>query len=219
MGVSGQRNEARVAVHRRAAVRAAIVVLIPAAIAAALWAVHLVLLQAAGALLIVQDTPRPADAIIVLGGDWKGRIQKGIELYRQGLAPRLVVTGGRWVAPETTEADYLASVAVRAGTPSEAIMAERHSHSTWQDAVYTLELVRQQGYRRVLLVTSDWHSRRASWVFRRVYGPAGIEVISVPSPEWRFDTLHWWQYPDGGETIVIEYIRLLWYLLRFSRAP
>ena len=202
---------------RRAGVGAVTVIFLLAALAAALWAVHPVLLEAAGAFLIVEDPPRPADAIIVLGGDWKGRIEKGIELYRQGLAPRLVVTGGRLVAPETTEADYLAAVALRAGVPRDAIIAERHSHSTWQDALRTLELARQQGFRRVLLVTSDWHSRRARWVFRRVYGPAGIEVLSVPSPEWRFDTLRWWQYPDGGETVIIEYVRLLWYALQLAR--
>lgn len=204
---------------RHAGVRAAAAVLALAALAAGLWAVHPVLLEAAGAFLIVQDPPRPADAIIVLGGDWKGRIEKGIELYRQGLAPRLVVTGGRLVAPETTEADYLAEVAVRAGVPRGAITVERHSYSTWENALRTLELARQHGYRRVLLVTSDWHSRRAVWAFRRVYGPAGIEVLSIPSPEWRFGTLLWWQYPDGGETVIIEYVRLLWYALRLRRAP
>ena len=199
--------------------RAATGALLLGALAAALWVIYPVVLQAAGAFLVVQDPPRPADAIIVLGGDWKGRIEKAVELYRQGLAPRIVVTGGRRVAPETTEADYLAAVAVRAGVPRDAIIIERSSDSTWQNALHTLELARQQGYRRVLLVTSDWHSRRASWIFRRLYGRAGIEVLSVPSPEWRFDTLRWWQYPDGGETVIMEYVRLVWYALQLWRAP
>ena len=172
------------------------------------------LLEAAARLLVVSEPPVPADAIVVLGGDWKGRIQKGIQLYKDGFAPTLVVTGGMLIAPDRTQADYLAEVARRAGVPETAIVREGRANSTWEDATFTLELARQRGWRRVLLVTSDWHSRRAVMVFRRVYGEAGIEVISVPSVEWRFDTYRWWQYPDGGEIIPIEWLRLVWYWAR-----
>lgn len=172
-------------------------------------------LEAAGRFLVVADEPAPADAIIVLGGDWKGRIQKGIELYRLGYAPILVVTGGLLVAPDRTQADYLAEVALQAGVPEEAIVREPRSESTWQDATLTAEEAVRRGWRRVIVVTSDWHSRRAARAFRRVYGARGMEVLSVPSPEWRFQLARWWQYPDGGEMVVLEWVRLVWYWLRF----
>ncbi|MEW6046058.1 MAG: YdcF family protein [Bacillota bacterium] len=172
------------------------------------------MLEGLARFLVVFDPPARADAIIVLGGDWKGRIQKGIQLYKEGFAKTLVVTGGRLIAPDRTEADYLAEVARRAGVPASAIIKEPRPNSTWQDAVFTAEIARAQGWQRVIVVTSDWHSRRAAMTFRRVYGPAGIEVLSAPSTEWRFETGRWWQYPDGGETIPIEWIRLVWYALR-----
>ncbi|WP_324716532.1 YdcF family protein [Carboxydochorda subterranea] len=181
----------------------------------ALWRTYPLVLAGMARYLVVDDGPAPSDAIIVLGGDWKGRIQKGIELYREGYAPLLVVTGGLLVAPDRTQADYLAEVAERSGVPAQAIVKEPRSDSTYQDAALTLELAREHGWRRVLVVTSDWHSRRAATIFRKLYGPAGIEVRSVPSPEWRFETSRWWEYPDGGETIVIEWVRLVWYALRF----
>lgn len=183
--------------------------------ALALWVAQRPLLASVGLHLVVADPPERADAIIVLGGDWKGRIQKGIELYRAGYAPVLVVTGAPLVAPETTQADFLAEVARAAGVPASAILVEPRSESTYQDAALTLALARQHGWMRVLVVTSDWHSRRARSTFRKLYGPEGIEVRSVPSQEWRFDTERWWEYPDGGETIVIEWVRLIWYALRF----
>ena len=172
------------------------------------------LLETMARLLVVSDEPAPADAIVVLGGDWQGRIQKGIQLFKEGYAPRLVVTGGMLIAPDRTQADYLAEVAQRAGVPAAAIIKEGRSSSTWQDAVLTVDLARRLGWKRVIVVTSEWHSRRAAMVFRRVYGKAGVEVLSVPSAEWRFDTYRWWQYPDGGETILIEWLRLAWYWAR-----
>lgn len=186
-----------------------------AAVGVAGWLAHPWLLMQAARFLIVAEAPRPADAIVVLGGDWKGRLEKGVSLYRQGLAPYLVVTGGYWVAANRTQASYLAELAAFEGVPGTAILREDRSESTWEDARYTLELAQARGFRRVLLVTSDWHSRRAASVFRRQFAPHGIEVISVPSPEWRFDTLRWWQYPDGGEMVVIEWVRLIWYWLRY----
>ncbi len=185
-----------------------------AAVALVLLAVHPVLLAALGRWLVVADSPVPADAIVVLGGDWQGRIQQGIRLYREGWAPLLLVTGGMAIAPGRVQADYLAEVARRAGVPSQAILTQRESRSTWEDAALTVGLARERGWRRVLLVTSDWHSRRAAMVFRRVWGPAGVEVRSVPSAEWRFDLERWWQELDGGETVIIEWIRLVWYWLR-----
>ncbi|NLG68753.1 MAG: YdcF family protein [Firmicutes bacterium] len=185
-----------------------------AAVALVLLAVHPVLLAALGRWLVVADSPVPADAIVVLGGDWQGRIQQGIRLYREGWAPLLLVTGGMAIAPGRVQAAYLAEVARRAGVPSQAILTQRESRSTWEDAALTVGLARERGWRRVLLVTSDWHSRRAAMVFRRGWGPAGVEVRSVPSAEWRFDLERWWQDPDGGETVIIEWIRLVWYWLR-----
>ncbi|HEY8498682.1 MAG TPA: YdcF family protein [Limnochordales bacterium] len=185
-----------------------------AAAALALVALRAPLLAAVGRLLVVAEPPEPADAIVVLGGDWRGRIDRGIALYREGYAPVLLVTGGMAIAPGRVQADYLAEAARQAGVPQEAILTERRASSTWEDAVLTLPLAQERGWRRVLLVTSNWHSRRATMVFRRVWGRAGIEVRSVPSEEWRFDLARWWQDPDGGETVLIEWLRLAWYWLR-----
>lgn len=187
---------------------------VTAGIAAAAVLLHPLLLGALGRLLVVAEQPVPSDAIVVLGGDWQGRIQKGIQLFKQGYAPVLVVTGGMLIAPARTQADYLAEVAQRAGVPPQAIVKEGRPSSTWQDAVLTVDEARRRGWKRVLVVTSDWHSRRAAMVFRRVYGKAGIEVRSVPSAEWRFDTYRWWEYPEGGEAILSEWLRLAWYWIR-----
>lgn len=200
----------------RAGVAVAAVALLAAAAA---WAAHPWWLAALGRFLVVEDPLEPADVIVVLGGDWKGRLEHGVELFQRGVAPRLLVTGGRWVAPGTTESDLLAALARQKGVPRAAILQERTSASTWEDAVRSLPLVCRMGARRVVLVTSSWHSRRARWVFRRVYGPWGIQVLSSPSAEWRFALERWWQYPDGGETVVVEYVRLLWYWTAGRRGP
>ena len=207
--------------RRRAVALASALALGAATLAVTVWALGPAVLLAAGAFLVVEDTVAPgsADAIVVLGGDWKGRIDRAVELYRRGVAPRLVVSGGRPVGPELTEARYLAELAVRRGVPRGALLLEERSYSTWTNALQVRELARELGLRRLVVVTSDWHSRRARWTFQRVLGPDGVRVLSAPSPEWRFSLRRWWQSPEGGETVLLEYVRLLWYVVRRPGAP
>jgi len=128
----------------------------------------------------------PSDAIVVLGAsvlhssilsaESTRRTYRGIELYQQGLAPRLILLGG---APEgeQTEAEIRAKVARLHSVPAEAIVTETLARTTREEAARVADLARSRGIRTVLLVTNTTHMVRARPLFER----AGFEVHAAPS--------------------------------------
>lgn len=117
----------------------------------------------------------PRDALIVLGARvlpdgtpseaLVARVERGVQLFQQGLAPRLVISGGG--AGETSEAAIGRELALRAGVPESACLIETKSGSTFANAVHSVELLRPLGVTRVFVVTDDFHAFRAAAHFRR----------------------------------------------------
>lgn len=133
-----------------------------------------------------------ADAIVVLGGGgytWisrpgvtleklkYSRLAAGVRLYRAGLAPTVILSGGG--VGGRTEARNMARGMRKFGVPDSALLLEERSYDTTTNARYTAALARANGIHRILLVTSGVHMPRASLLFRRT----GIEVFEVPVPE------------------------------------
>ncbi|NMA71000.1 MAG: YdcF family protein, partial [Firmicutes bacterium] len=78
---------------------------------------------------------------------------------------------------------------------------------------YTLPLMEAQGARQVVVVTSNYHVRRARLAFRRLYEPAGLQVAVHGAPDPGFHPDGWWQEPLGREYGLLELMKLLWYLV------
>lgn len=137
-----------------------------------------------------------ADAIVVLGGDFKSkhfaeascgartlyskRVDFGYALYRAGRAPTMLLSGG------DGEAQSMARQLVCNGIPISALTLETRSINTRQNATNTKLLLQDMGARRILLVTSPIHMPRASESFRRI----GIEIIPAPTPTVRLSSPH-----------------------------
>lgn len=133
--------------------------------------------------------PAQAQAIVVLGGnagpggrltgETKERFEAGLALYRQGAAPRLVLTGGG----RPPMAASMAEAARAARVPEEALLVEPASTSTLQNALFTADLAELDKREAIIVVTHRYHLPRARASFRW----AGFEsVIGVAAD------------PDGG---------------------
>ncbi|HEX4915746.1 MAG TPA: ElyC/SanA/YdcF family protein, partial [Vicinamibacterales bacterium] len=163
----------------------------PARIAAVLLVLYLVIFQSplvwwlAEPLRIV-DTPRPVDAIVVFaggvgesgraGGGVQERIGKAVELYGDGVAPRLIISSGYVFT--LREAEVMKAIAVANGVPPRAIFLEESAVNTYQNVAYTHRILSEQGWRRIALVSSPYHMRRALLTWRKV--APEIEVIATP---------------------------------------
>jgi len=162
-------------------------VLLTLSIAAAVLSMTLVALDAYGR----REVPEGRwDAIIVTGCKverdgtaspaLRRRTLKAVELWRSGLAPVIVLTGGvgRF---EPSEARAAADVAMEAGVPESALLLEELSTSTEENALFASRLIDS---RRVIVVTDTYHVFRTERVFGRHFAEARA-VGSVPRPKVR----------------------------------
>lgn len=131
-----------------------------------------------------------AGAIVVLGGslatgvpprrgpelvDASDRVLHASRLFRAARAPLVVASGGRlpWSEAARSEAEEMADLLVEWGVPREAILLEPKARTTSENAAETARLLRARGTKRVLLVTSSIHMRRALASFRA----EGLEAV------------------------------------------
>jgi uncharacterized SAM-binding protein YcdF (DUF218 family) len=157
------------------------------------------------------DSERPfrADIIVVLAGDDKGgRILKGAELVKQGFAPRVLVDG-----PECCygnhESDLAIAFAAARGYPREwFIPLPMNAHSTREEAGIVMPELERLKVRRFLLVTSDYHTRRAAGVFRKLAPPGSFRVIAA-SGGYLDDG--WWRSREGQKQVAIEWMKTVAY--------
>jgi uncharacterized SAM-binding protein YcdF (DUF218 family)/glycosyltransferase involved in cell wall biosynthesis len=182
---NGQRWEEKLRrVYRRTRTRIAQVVLGVAALYLLLFNTNLVWWAAAP--LVRSVPPGPADAIVVFaggvgesgraGGGAQERIAQAVDLFKSGYAPVMILSSG--YVYSFKEAEVMRALAVDQSVPASAIVLERRAANTYQNVTFVDEILREHGWRRVLLVSSPYHMRRALLVWRK----QAPEVTVLPSP-------------------------------------
>lgn len=166
------------------------------------------LLTSVGRFLIVQDRLERADMIIVLsGGRGDERVRQAAELYQQGYAPLVLLSGGEETAGISVP-EILRRQALALGIPPDALLSEPDSTSTAEQARFLRPLLEPRGIRRAIIVTSSYHTRRTRRLFRRAFAGSGIDLRVYPVQRDVFNPDGWWTRDQDTETLVIEYIKL-----------
>ncbi len=181
------------------------------------------ILAYAGRFLVVDDPLRPAEAIVVLSGSIPDRILEAVDLYHAGMAPRLILTKeGPLPGIEALRAkganlpehhELNISVAEQLGVPAQAItLITTPAWSTLTEAHAIVDYLKEQRLRSVILVTSKAHTRRARLTYAAL-AKADTEILVRASRYDPFDPDTWWQRRPFIRRVVIEYLKLLNYLL------
>ncbi len=169
-------------------------------------------LQKMADLLMVQDQLARSDLIIVLGGDTNGeRVREGVKLFKQGYAERLLMSGGP-VTYKLTNAQVMKQQAVALGVPPAAIVVQDQSKSTREDALFCRPIAIKLSAKNVILVTSPFHTRRASMVFKKVFSPDRIKVRIDGAAESDSNPIYWWKRHEDTADVIWEYCALVMYL-------
>ena len=157
--------------------------------------------------------PGSADLIVTLGGDVGGRAQRAIELYQQGVAPRVMLAG-----PETADTaalphmlEWRATMMRAAGLPAEAILPGRPARNSWEEATATLAQMEQEGWRRVVVVSDPPHLRRLDLAWSAVFAGSGREFVLVPAVAPWWQATQWWRDERSAAFVINEAIKLLYY--------
>jgi len=134
-----------------------------------------------------RDAAAPADAIVVLGAAqydgrpspvFRARLDHAVALFRRGLAPRVVVTGGTGTGDTVSEATVGRRYLLAAGLPGSAVDAESAGRSSAPSLRAAADRVRAAGGARVILVSDGFHMLRLRFLAHRF----GLAAVGSPAP-------------------------------------
>ena len=167
------------------------------------------LLTAAGNFLIVTDPVEDAEIVVVLAGDGTGRrLMRAVELVREGRAPRILVDGPPGLY-DRYECDLAIEFAVNRGVPREIL--DRFpigARSTLDESRVVDRELRRRGIRTALVVTSNFHTRRARSIFAR-YTSGEVRYLFVAALYDDFQPDRWWLTRSGKKVAALEYLKTL----------
>jgi uncharacterized SAM-binding protein YcdF (DUF218 family) len=174
--------------------------------AGALALTHSIWLRWLGEALTYSEPPCKADIVVVLAGDFFGlRIEKAAELVKEGWAPEVLMSGaGTFYG--LNEGDLAIQLVVRDGYPAgEFVNLPSPARSTVEEAQYIVRELHRRGVRRFILVTSDFHTRRAAKVYREA--APDIPFCTVASSDHDFNPDSWWHTREGRKVAFIEWLK------------
>ena len=132
------------------------------------------------------DDRSPTQAIIVLGAAqydgrptdvFKARLDHAFELWKAGVAPTIVVTGGSQPGDRYTEAGAGATYLHELGVPDDAIKRETTSRSSWESLAASARFLQNDGITRVTLVSDPFHMLR----LRLIADELGFDAATSPT--------------------------------------
>jgi uncharacterized SAM-binding protein YcdF (DUF218 family) len=177
-----------------------VLLLLLAAVTSHFW------LAALGGYLVRAEPPVHADMIVVLAGDFSGnRILTAGDLVRRGFAPQALISGPSG-AYGLHESDLAIQFAVRHGYPESFFIAlPNDARSTKAEADDVLAALNRLHARRVDIVTSNYHTRRAGNIYRAK--APGLEIHMVAAPDVNFTPDGWWKDREARKTFLMEWMK------------
>ena len=141
------------------------------------------------------DEAQTADVILVLGAaEYRGkpspvleaRLNHALFLYRQGIAPRILTTGGAGGDPTFTEGEVARAYLSKHDIPSEAILVETEGETTVQSIAAAAEIMRRMNLKSCVVVSDGYHIYRV----KKMLESQGMQVYGSPRPgrasdDWR----------------------------------
>ncbi len=152
------------------------------------------------------------DVLVTLTGGM-GRLDRGLSMLLSGRGDFLVISG----VNESSDIESIFFIELREKKyiPPDKVIVEKGSKSTYENAIATKEILRQRGFRSLILITSRYHMKRALYAFRRVM-PEDVSICPYPvdSPNFRLEG--WWR--DGRTFFILltEFVKFYWYRLFLS---
>lgn len=170
-----------------------------------LYLVRHPLMRFAAQAWVVEDSLHNSDAILLLGDDnfYADRATRAADLFRQGLAP-VVVASGRRLRPDFGLAQVMTHDLVERGVPKDRVIPfPQDADDTIEEAQALAPLAAKKKWRNVIVVTSNYHTRRARYVFRRVF-PSSINVLVAAARDGDFDPSVWYAQRRSVKRFLLE---------------
>lgn len=185
------------------------------------WVFRANLLVGAANLWIVNEPVTKADAIYVLGGGAETRPFEAARLFREGFAPRILLSSTRIrryqkVGLQPPEAEIIRSILLKEGVPETAITAIGEGNANTRDEAVALAMWCNENHAKSVIIPTDlFHTHRVAWLFRKALQPldANIQVTACEPPE--YSSSNWWQHEEGIIAFQNEIMKYLYYRVRY----
>jgi uncharacterized SAM-binding protein YcdF (DUF218 family) len=204
----------------RRLLRLAILLATLGAALAALWHFRADVLKAAAEAWAVNDPLARADAIVLLGGGLNNRPSEAARLYRQGVAPIILVScpdNPGFVEAGYSPGEYAITLRILAdgGVPPKAIVQMgTNNSSTFDEAVAFSKWAARVNPRSVLIPTDLFHTRRVKMIFDKVLGTNQVAIHPVVAPN-QYKSSDWWRHERGLVDLNLELSKLLYYFWNY----
>jgi uncharacterized SAM-binding protein YcdF (DUF218 family) len=174
------------------------------------WIVSMALVERAGR----RDEAQAADAIVVLGAAQyvgrpspvlRARVDHAVSLWKRGLAPTLILTGGTGVGDTTSEAAVARKYAMSKGVPDGAIVLEIKGRTTSESMRAVARIMEDRERESVILVSDPFHMLRLSILARR-YGLDPYTSPTRTSPITSNREEHWKYMVSESVKVPLAYI-------------
>ncbi|MCB9234907.1 MAG: YdcF family protein [Bacteroidia bacterium] len=178
------------------------------------------ILRAMGNYLIYNDELEPVEAIFVLAGGAKERGTEAARLYHLGISKHLLCTGeeesiplanGTWIGMGELTRNFI----LAGGVDSAAIELIPVGTSTFEEYSAIKDYCLGHGLTKIIILSSEFHTRRVSQVFKRDFAKAGIQAIIRGAPDANLADKEWWQTENGLVFVNNEYIKILYYWVKY----
>lgn len=163
------------------------------------------ILRAAGDYLMIQTEVQKADLIVALGGD-REREEEGAKLLQDGWGSNIMFTDSGL---------KLRDYACLGVPPEKAVSPLFAVYTTYEEALVTLRVMREKGFNSAIIVTSSYHLRRTSFIFRKVFGGTNMTLAFYPARNEAFQMSSWWKSYIGRKYVIMEYLGLIYYSVRY----
>jgi len=171
---------------------------------------------------VIDEPAKHADAIVVLGDDnfYGDRATRATELFRQGVAP-LVVASGRRLRPNASVSELIEHDLIERGVPKEKVLRFTHDGDDTVGAATALASYAEgQHWKSLVIVTSNYHTRRARYVFREMF-PGKISLSVAAARDGDFDPERWWERRESISRFgheILGMFELMWEIPKTRKA-
>ncbi len=174
------------------------------------------ILRFAGNFWVVDESPQASDAIVILSDDDYDavRASRAADLFKADWAPRIVASG-RYLRPYASIAELMQHDLADRGVGADAVIRlPNRARNTLEEAGAVSAFLSSHGWKKIIIVTSNYHTRRARYIYDHVLAP-GTDLRVVAAPDPAYDPNSWWRTREGLKTFLYEslgYIVARWEL-------
>lgn len=155
--------------------------------------------------LVRGDELTKADLIVALGGE-TFRKKEAQKLFKEGYAKKILFTGF-----DIEREDYK-----RYGfKDNEYVYPVKTAFNTYEEAFFVKEVAKKYNFKRIIVVTAFYHSRRTSYIFKKLLENEGVKVMVYPVFYKDFELKNWWKNRYLFKVVIIEWLGLLYYHLEY----